>query len=33
MKEKLKKSISEEPENNLRQNSIAGTLSKFKHHG
>ena len=27
-KEKFKKSISEEPENNLRQNSIAGTLSK-----
>ena len=28
MKEKIKKSISEEPENYLRQNSIVGTLSK-----
>ena len=28
MKQKLKKSISEEPENYSRQNSIAGTLSK-----
>ena len=28
MKEKNFKSISEEPENNSRQNSIAGTLSK-----
>ena len=28
MKERIKKSISEEPENYLRQNSIAGTLSK-----
>ena len=28
MKEKLKRSISEEPENYSRQNSLAGTLSK-----
>ena len=28
MKEKFKKSISDEPENYSRQNSIAGTLSK-----
>ena len=28
MKEKIEKSISKEPENNSRQNYIAGTLSK-----